>query len=171
MRCFTVITCCLVALSSCQREKRPARPAPVRTVVYSDAAREDSIEPGGRLPHFQANYPYDKSAYSISEGQRLFNWYNCSGCHSQGGGGIGPPLIKTEWIYGGEPDNLFDTIVKGRPNGMPTWGGRIPEYQVWQIVTYIRSMNKEEPQSATPARTDTVQVQPTIKNKVNGATK
>ncbi|MGI8962468.1 MAG: hypothetical protein ACR2IV_22470 [Bryobacteraceae bacterium] len=35
-------------------------------------------------------------------------------------------MIKTEWIYGGEPEILFDTIVKGRPNGMPSWGGRIP---------------------------------------------
>ena len=70
--------------------------------------------------------PYYGSAYDISEGQRLYQWYNCVGCHANGGGGMGPPLIKEEWIYGGEPPNIFDTIVKGRPNGMPTWGGRIP---------------------------------------------
>src|SRR5881227_440650 len=59
------------------------------------------FEPGGSLPHYQPSNPYDKSAYAISEGQRLFDWYNCSGCHSHGGGGMGPPLIKKEWIYGG----------------------------------------------------------------------
>lgn len=99
-------------------------------------------------------------AYDISEGQRLFNWYNCSGCHANGGGAIGPPLIKKNWIYGGEPANLFDTIVKGRPNGMPTWGGRIPEYQIWQIVAYIRSLNQEQPQSATPKRLDILETYP-----------
>jgi len=70
---------------------------------------------------------------------------------------MGPPLIKQTWIYGGEPENIFDTIVKGRPNGMPSWGGRIPEYQVWQLVVWIRSMNYEEPRAATPERADTLE--------------
>jgi cytochrome c oxidase cbb3-type subunit 3 len=84
---------------------------------------------------------------------------------------MGPPLIKKEWIYGVEPENLFDTIVKGRPNGMPTWGGRIPEYQIWQIVAYVRSLNELEPKSATPARSDEPQIQRTIQDKRPGVTK
>ena len=40
---------------------------------------------------------------------------------------------------------IFDTIVKGRPRGMPTWGGRIPENQIWQIVAYVRSLSGQEP--------------------------
>ena len=35
---------------------------------------------------------------------------------------------------------------------MPTWGGRIPEYQIWQIVAYVRSMNQAAAESATPPR-------------------
>ena len=119
--------------------------------------RESTLQPGGYAAFRAFRQSVSGKAGAISEGQRLFGWYNCSGCHANGGGGIGPPLIKTEWIYGGEPANIFDTIVKGRPNGMPTWGGRIPEYQIWQIVAYVRSLNNEEPQSATPARTDTIQ--------------
>jgi cytochrome c oxidase cbb3-type subunit 3 len=81
-------------------------------------------------------------------------------------------LIKTEWIYGGEPENLFDTIVKGRPNGMPSWGGRIPEYQIWQIIAYIRSMNGLQPRSATASRPDTIEQNPqTIQNRTPGVTK
>jgi cytochrome c oxidase cbb3-type subunit 3 len=128
--------------------------------VFADASRQSDLQPGGPLSQPQVANSYDGSAYAISEGQRLFNWYNCSGCHANGGGGIGPPLIKSQWIYGGEPENLFDTIVKGRPNGMPTWGGRIPEYQIWQLVAYIRSLNNEEPKSATPARSDTIEQDP-----------
>jgi cytochrome c oxidase cbb3-type subunit 3 len=162
---------CILALNSCQREQRNVRPAPVRTVVYGGAARQSELEPGGALPHFKPTSPSEGNAYDISEGQRLFGWYNCSGCHSHGGGGMGPPLIKQDWIYGGEPENLFDTIVKGRPNGMPTWGGRIPEYQIWQIVAYVRSMNSLEPASATPARSDEIEPQPTLQNRVKGETK
>jgi cytochrome c oxidase cbb3-type subunit 3 len=131
------------------------------------------MRPGGSAePQFVVTNPYNGSSYAIAEGQRLYNWYNCSGCHSQGGGGIGPPLIKKNWIYGGEPANLFDTIVKGRPNGMPSWGGRIPEYQIWQIVAYVRSLNGEQPRSATPGRNDTIQTNPqTLRSRTSGKTK
>jgi cytochrome c oxidase cbb3-type subunit III len=160
-------------LSSCQREHRDIRPAPARLAIYGDAAPESTLRPGGPVkPEKVVQNPYNHSAYDISEGQRLFNWYNCSGCHANGGGGIGPPLIKKEWVYGGEPANLFDTIIKGRPNGMPTWGGRIPEYQVWQIVAYIRSLNGEQPASATAGRADTIDTNSQdLVNKTSGATK
>jgi cytochrome c oxidase cbb3-type subunit III len=161
--------CILAALTACQREKRDVRPAPVRAAIFGDAARQSPLEPGGPQPHVTAVNPYEGNAYAISEGQRLYAWYNCSGCHSHGGGGIGPPLIKQDWIYGGEPENLFDTIVKGRPNGMPTWGGRIPDYQIWQIVAYVRSLNQQEPKSATPPRSDEIEPKPTIRNDRSGA--
>ena len=159
---YLIAAGCLLSLaSSCQREHHDIRPSPARLALYGDAARESPLRPGGSAqPHTQVTNPYNGSGYDIQEGQRLFEWYNCSGCHSHGGGGIGPPLIKTEWIYGGEPENLFDTIVKGRPNGMPSWGGRIPEYQIWEIVAYVRSLNGEQPRSATAARSDTIQTNP-----------
>ena len=172
MRIIAGIAVCCLALTSCERERRDARPAPVRTVVYDGAARMSDLEPGGPKTQPTVANPYYGSAYDISEGQRLYQWYNCVGCHANGGGGMGPPLMKQQWIYGGEPANLFDTIVKGRPNGMPTWGGRIPEYQIWQIVAYVRSMNQEQPKSATSPRSDTMeQKSNNIKNKVPGVTK
>jgi cytochrome c oxidase cbb3-type subunit 3 len=171
-RSGAVVALGLAALCGCQREQRNLRPAPTRLAIYNNAAPESTLIPGGsQTPPVVAN-PSHGNAYDISEGQRLYNWYNCSGCHFNGGGGIGPPLIKTQWIYGGEPANLFDTIVKGRPNGMPTWGGRIPENQIWQIVAYVRSMNHEEPQAATPQRPDTLETNPqTIRNPVPGSAK
>ena len=168
----TLSTACLLS-TACQRQHQDIRPSPTRIAIYGDAAKEDVIRPGGPVnPQPVVNNPYNSSAYDISEGQRLYNWYNCAGCHANGGGGIGPPLIKQHWIYGGEPANIFDTIVKGRPNGMPAWGGRIPEYQIWEIVAYVRSMNGEQPRSATAARADMIQPSPqTIVNRTNGQTK
>ncbi len=158
----------LLAGAGCQREKRNLRPAPASVAIFGDAAVESDLHPGGALKTAVSN-PSQGNAYDISEGQRLYNWYNCSGCHFNGGGGIGPPLIKDNWIYGGEPANIFDTIVKGRPNGMPTWGNRIPEYQIWQIVAYIRAMNSQQPQSATPKRLDILEPNPrTIPGQTGG---
>jgi len=143
-----------ISACACKRETRNVRPEPSKLAIYGDAARESELQPGGAQTQPVVAEPTKGNANDISEGQRLFSWYNCVGCHFHGGGGIGPPLIKTEWLYGGEPANLFATIVKGRPNGMPAWGGKIPEYQVWQIVAYVRSMNGKEPQAATPVRSD-----------------
>lgn len=157
---FVAAGCCLLALIACQRERRDLRPAPARAAVFGDAGRLSKLQPGGPQSQPVVANPYQGSAYAISEGQRLYAWYNCSGCHANGGGGIGPPLIKPAFLYGAEPANLFDTIVKGRPNGMPSWGGRVPEYQVWQLVAFVRSLNGLEPKSATPVRADTIEQDP-----------
>lgn len=156
---MAAVAIAIVLAAGCQREQRNLRPAPTRAAVFGDVAAESDLHPGGVVQVTVLN-PSQGNAYDISEGQRLYNWYNCAGCHFNGGGGIGPPLIKKNWIYGGEPANLFDTIVKGRPNGMPVWGARIPEYQIWQIVAYIRSLNHQEPQSATPERLDSIEPNP-----------
>jgi cytochrome c oxidase cbb3-type subunit III len=173
LRLKSLPICIFFFLTSCQREKRDLRPSPTRVAVYGDAAKESALRPGGTIsPQQVVTNPYNGSGYDISEGQRLFNWYNCSGCHANGGGGIGPPLIKQQWIYGGEPANLFDTIVKGRPNGMPAWGDRIPEYQVWQIVAYVRSLSGQQPTSATSTRADTIETNSqTLRNRTVGETK
>ena len=84
--------------------------------------------------------PYWRSPDAIRDGQRLYDWYNCSGCHAGGGGGMGPPLMDQRWIYGSRPANLFDVIVEGRPGGMPAFGGKIPADQIWKIIAYIATM-------------------------------
>ena len=169
LSCVGVVAC---FLSACSRETVELRPSPANTVVFKGAARESQLQPGGSATEPHVNNPYEGNAQAISEGQRLYSWYNCSGCHANGGGGMGPPLIKEVWLYGNQPENIFDTIVKGRPNGMPAWGGRIPEYQIWQIVTWIRSMNQLEPKAATPVRADTPeQKSGTILNQPQRVTK
>jgi cytochrome c oxidase cbb3-type subunit 3 len=83
---------------------------------------------------------------------------NCSGCHFQGGGGIGPPLMDSEWIYGSEPENIFETIVEGRPNGMPSFRGKLGNDQIWQLVAYVRSMSGLLPKDVASGRNDDMQV-------------
>jgi cytochrome c oxidase cbb3-type subunit 3 len=110
---------------------------------------------GGKLP----NQPdpraatYYGSAAAVVNGMRLYKQYNCSGCHFNGGGGIGPPLMDQVWIYGGRLDQIFNTIYQGRPNGMPAWGGKIPEDQMWQIAAYVRSMSLPETLAANQGGT------------------
>jgi cytochrome c oxidase cbb3-type subunit 3 len=102
--------------------------------------------------------PYEENAYGVSQGKTLYNGFNCSGCHSQGGGGMGPPLMDDKWLYGSEPENIFETIVQGRPNGMPAFGNKIVSDQVWQIVAYVRSMSGLLRKDVAPGRSDDMQV-------------
>jgi cytochrome c oxidase cbb3-type subunit III len=129
---------------SCHRETRAIAPS------AQDAARP--------LPISSArNNPYEGNAYAISQGQQLFDKYNCSGCHFHGGGGIGPALMDEEWTYGSSPAQIYVSIAEGRPNGMPSWGGHIPDYQIWQLVTYVRSVGGFEGKVATPSRAEGMQ--------------
>lgn len=84
--------------------------------------------------------PYAGNHDVLAEGRRLFVWMNCAGCHGDhGGGGMGPSLRDSTWIYGGADDDIFASIMEGRANGMPAWGTKIPEDQVWRLVSYIKS--------------------------------
>ena len=86
-------------LAGCQREKQELRPRPAQVAVYGDAARESEIQPGGPQTQAAVNNPFYSNALAISEGQRLFSWYNCSGCHANGGGAghaSGNPTQNTE---------------------------------------------------------------------------
>lgn len=98
--------------------------------------------------HFQTN-PLAGDPVALQDGRRLFDWYNCSGCHGgHAGGGMGPSLRDRVWIYGDRDDQIFDSIAQGRANGMPSWGSKIPEIQIWELVAYIRSMRT--PQEPDP---------------------
>lgn len=89
--------------------------------------------------------PFVHDPVALQDGRRLFNWYNCSGCHGgHAGGGMGPSLRDRVWLYGNRDDQIFDSIAEGRSMGMPAWGTKIPESQIWELVTYIKSMGTPE---------------------------
>jgi len=94
----------------------------------------------------------------MSQGKHLFEWFNCVGCHAHGGGSIGPALMDADWIYGDDPQSIYQTILGGRPNGMPAFNGRISQTQAWQLVAYVRSLSGQASKSASPSRSDSLQL-------------
>jgi cytochrome c oxidase cbb3-type subunit 3 len=142
-----------VALAGCKREERDYRPNPAAAARAKTIALSP-LQPGGSRPILLVPNEYEESAYAVSEGQRLYRWYNCNGCHANGGGGNGPPLMDDQWIYGSAPANIVATILEGRPNGMPAFGGKIPDQQVMQIAAYVRSMSGLLAKDVAPGRTD-----------------
>jgi len=147
-------------LVSCAREDRILRQPPPANQALN-TIQVSGLNPGANaLPIPQTPSMYEESAHAVSEGQKLFDQYNCTGCHAHGGGGIGPPLMDSNWIYGIEPGNVFATITQGRPNGMPAFRNRIPDYQVWELVAYVRSLSGQLPRGVSPERPDHMNYKP-----------
>ena len=154
--CLLPTANCLL-FSSCKREERGYRvEAPAASRINS--VRLTELQPGEPQPDTPVKNEYEENAYAMNEGKRLFTWFNCVGCHAHGGGGIGPALMDDKWIYGSQPEQIFSTIVQGRPNGMPSFRGKIPDYQVWQLAAYVRSMSAQVKSDAAPGRDDDMNV-------------
>jgi cytochrome c oxidase cbb3-type subunit 3 len=128
-----------VLLAGCEREARP---------FNGRTSANASKDPG------VSRNPYAGNAYGIAEGKRLYNFYNCVGCHANGGGGMGPALMDDRWIYGSDDASVFETITHGRPNGMPAFGTRITESQIWMLAAYVESMTGRLPMDVLPSRAD-----------------
>ena len=156
-RTSILILIAFVVLVACEREERGFR------VQTPDSNRINTkqlttLQPGETSPTPVFVNEHENNAFALTEGKRLYQQMNCYGCHANGGGAIGPALMDDKWIYGSQPDQIFATIVEGRPNGMPAFHGKLPDYQVWQLAAYVRSLSGQVPKDAAPGRNDDMQV-------------
>ena len=150
-----ILTAAFVFLS-CEREERGFR-VETPNADRINSKQLSTLQPGAPVVNPPVKNEYEGNAYALSEGKRLFEYMNCAGCHAHGGGGMGPALMDDKWNYGGEPDQIFATIVEGRPNGMPSFRGKLPDYQVWQLAAFVRSLSGQTPKDAAPSRDDNMQ--------------
>jgi cytochrome c oxidase cbb3-type subunit 3 len=145
------------------RGSRDYRPSLLAEANRSGGITMSAVTAGGQPSQQlspETNSHYEVNGFDVNEGKRLYQWFNCVGCHANGGGDIGPPLMDDKWIYGSEPRNIYQTITEGRPNGMPSFRGKIADAQIWQIVAYVRSMSGLVAIQAAPGRNDDIQAKP-----------
>lgn len=83
---------------------------------------------------------HDEQAREI--GQRLF-LNNCAQCHGSDarGGPSFPNLTDHDWLYGGEPAQIMQSITKGRHGVMPAWKAQIKPGEAADIAQYVRSLS------------------------------
>jgi cytochrome c oxidase cbb3-type subunit III len=119
-----------------------AKPGPGDTLRF--VAHAEHVPAGfpSRARPLALRNPYEGSADAAKTGAQLFVAYNCIDCHgADGSGAMGPSLADGRWHFGGGPAEVFESIYQGRPDGMPAWGGRIADDQIWRLVTYVRSLS------------------------------
>jgi cytochrome c oxidase cbb3-type subunit 3 len=89
--------------------------------------------------------PYETDKGAIATGAKLFIGYNCLDCHgADGSGAMGPSFQDGRWHFGGSAGEVFESIYQGRPDGMPAWGGRITNDQIWMLTAYVRSLSSKD---------------------------
>ncbi len=83
-----------------------------------------------------------KDDQALEIGKRLFV-QNCAQCHgSDARGATGfPDLTDNDWLYGGTPDKIKETILLGRNAQMPPWHGALGDQGVKEITAYVLSLS------------------------------
>src|ERR1700722_8601333 len=143
--------------------------AAVLAVVANNASAQQATAPdaqhgpkeisvSGLFPNGGAPPPLDRigtrfegNKLAIAAGKELFNQMNCTGCHFNGGGGMGPALMSGHWRYGGRIDQIYASIAQGRPNGMPSWQDNLAPAMMWDLAAYVKSLSA--PASASASQT------------------
>jgi cytochrome c oxidase cbb3-type subunit 3 len=140
----------LATAGGCDREKREYATPDAPRAPAADTVRTSELQPGAPLAGVDAaakarGRHFEGNAYHVNQGAQLFKWFNCTGCHANGGGAIGPALMDAQWRYGGSIEQIHASIAQGRPNGMPAFAGKIPDDQIWQVAAYVRTLSGNAP--------------------------
>jgi len=85
--------------------------------------------------------PFLGSAEAIREGETLYNQH-CTKCHGAGGGGgdIGPAIVSGDRLEIGVSDAQTFNIIKNGVAGTPMSPQRLPDTDIWKVVTYIHAL-------------------------------
>jgi cytochrome c oxidase cbb3-type subunit 3 len=134
----------LLTMATYVRSETPAQqPSPAEQQSIPPAIQyKNHISAGGVAPAGGSlTNPHKGEKATAEAGASLFSGMNCDGCH--GGGALGwaaPSLADGRWRYGGDEDDLFQSIFYGRPKGMPAYGAVLGTNGVWVLVTYLQSL-------------------------------
>jgi cytochrome c oxidase cbb3-type subunit 3 len=83
-----------------------------------------------------------KDPKALALGRSLF-LNNCIACHgSDARGATGfPNLTDNDWLHGGEPSDIIESITHGREGVMPPLGSALGAQGVDEIVSYVISLS------------------------------
>lgn len=94
----------------------------------------------------------EKDPQALTIGHNVFV-NNCAACHgSDARGAKGyPNLTDSDWLYGGAPDNVVATILKGRNGAMPPLGAALGDAGVDEVANYVLTLSGQNADAALAA--------------------
>ena len=122
-----VLAGCLVAAGCKPQQEKPAQ-APAQA------------PPQGAVPQTTMGGPMSDQQ-RLAMGGAIFK-KQCASCHGENGsGGSGPSLQKADFKYGRTPEAIKESIMKGRPGGMPAFPN-LQEIEVETVTAYVMTLKK-----------------------------
>lgn len=82
---------------------------------------------------------------ALKIGESLYSSY-CTTCHgSDARGARGYPNLRdSDWLYGGEPENIKLSILRGRRALMPAWGEVLSAEDIFNVTAYVEQLSGRE---------------------------
>jgi cytochrome c oxidase cbb3-type subunit 3 len=83
-----------------------------------------------------------KSPEAVAMGKNLFQTYcvQCHGSDARGAKGF-PNLTDGDWMYGGSPEKIKETLNLGRHGQMPAFGAAFGEEKVRDVANYVMKLS------------------------------
>jgi cytochrome c oxidase cbb3-type subunit 3 len=161
MRTIVAAVALAVALAGCQREERQLRlDPPVADALDKVALMPNGISGAPPQVYVELDKPYERNAYNLSQGKRLYSWFGCKECHADGQGGAGPAFLDGWWLYGPDMVSIVASIRDGRPQGMPPFRDKMTTEQIWQLAGYVQTIGAYSAKTAATSRDDAEQTRP-----------
>ncbi|MGA8706992.1 MAG: cytochrome-c oxidase, cbb3-type subunit III [Steroidobacteraceae bacterium] len=82
----------------------------------------------------------DPKAVALGRSLFLNTCINCHGSDARGATGF-PNLTDNDWLHGGEPKDIIESITHGREGIMPAWGSVLGPQGVDEVVAYVLTLS------------------------------
>ena len=148
---FAVILVSAAAVPLMGRGEQQGSPTPAMAPAQNAAP----------VPQAGAKNPVKPTAESQAKAKGIYQ-IDCAMCHGDSGNGQtelakSMGLTMDDWtnpatLAGKTDSELFNTIRNGKDKMPPEEAGRANDTQVWNLIIYIRSFSKGQPQAPAPAQ-------------------
>jgi cytochrome c oxidase cbb3-type subunit 3 len=83
-----------------------------------------------------------RDTQALQMGRRLFanDCAQCHGADARGRYGF-PDLTDADWLYGGAPEQIAQSIAHGRNGAMPAWEGALGDAGVAEVVAFVTTLS------------------------------
>ena len=86
--------------------------------------------------------PFAGNQDAVKEGAEIFA-LNCRTCHGDDAkGNMCPDITVKNKKFGNSDAELFKTISKGVPGGMPNWNDTLGNEKIWKVITFLRTLEE-----------------------------
>jgi len=158
---------CLPLQGGSPRQTAPAAPAPAPAPAPEPAAAPapaPALAPpqtATTAPVAAVRNPVKPTAESQAKAKTLYRM-DCALCHGDNGNGktdiaTSMELTLDNWtdpktLAGKDDGELFNVIRNGKDKMPPESSGRATDNEVWNLIIYIRTFSKSQPQAPAPAQ-------------------